>query len=40
MHPSSTPKYYDNLAKELEEAPNRTWFGNFMKRITNMVRLQ
>jgi len=40
MHPASKPDHYTALAKELEEAPNRTWFSNWVKRMQNLVRLQ
>ena len=40
MHPASKPDHYTALAKELEEAPNRTWWTNWVKRMQNLVRLQ
>lgn len=40
MRPASNPDHYDNLAKELEEIPNRSRFGNFMRRLQNMVRMK
>ncbi|KAM0716975.1 hypothetical protein Q7P37_006827 [Cladosporium fusiforme] len=36
MHPTSNPDHYTALAKELEEAPDRTWFGNWKKRMQNL----
>ncbi|KAK0908586.1 hypothetical protein LTR91_022919 [Friedmanniomyces endolithicus] len=38
MKPASNPSHYTDLARELDEAPSRTWFGNFAKRLKNMVR--
>ncbi|KAK3677417.1 hypothetical protein LTR78_002955 [Recurvomyces mirabilis] len=40
MNPASAPDMYINLAKELEEAPDRTWWGNFSKRMKNMIRMK
>ncbi|TKA82115.1 hypothetical protein B0A55_01818 [Friedmanniomyces simplex] len=40
MKPASNPNHYTDLARELEEAPSRTWFGNFAKRVKNMVRFK
>jgi len=40
MHPASMPNHYTNLARELDELPDRTWFGNFFRRMKNMVRMQ
>lgn len=36
--PSSDPEHYDVLVKELEEAPNRSWFGGLVKRIKGSLR--
>jgi len=40
MKPASNPSHYTDLARELDEAPSRTWFGNFAKRLKNMVRFR
>ncbi|KAK3072830.1 hypothetical protein LTR53_006105 [Teratosphaeriaceae sp. CCFEE 6253] len=36
MEPASNPTMYVDLKRELVEAPDRTWWGNFKKRITGM----
>jgi hypothetical protein len=40
LRPYSNPYHYDNLKRELDEMPNRTWLQNFVKRLQNMVRFQ
>ncbi|KAM7202994.1 hypothetical protein V8F20_004241 [Naviculisporaceae sp. PSN 640] len=40
MKPKSNPTYYEDLVKELEEAPNRTWFGRIANRLKGLVRLE
>lgn len=40
MHPTSNPDHYTALAKELDEAPDRTWFQNWKKRMQNLIRFQ
>ena len=40
MKPASSPGHYTDLARELDEAPDRTWLGNLKKRLSNMVRLR
>ena len=40
MNPKSMPEHYSNLAREIEEAPDRSWFANLKKRLSNMVRLE
>ncbi|KAK5108656.1 hypothetical protein LTR62_008147 [Meristemomyces frigidus] len=40
MKPASMPDHYTNLARELEEAPDRTWWGNMQKRLKNMIRMR
>ncbi|KAI1747610.1 hypothetical protein F4782DRAFT_520608 [Xylaria castorea] len=40
LQPKSNPTYFTNLLKELEEAPNRSWFDRFLLRIKGVVRLQ
>lgn len=39
-NPASQPKHYDDLVKELEEAPDRTWLGGVMKRIKGSLRFK
>ena len=36
--PASDPNYYDALIRELEEAPDRSWFGGFIKKIKGSLR--
>lgn len=38
MEPEGNPGYYQKLAKELDEIPDRSWLGNFVKRMQNLVR--
>ncbi|GAB7352144.1 hypothetical protein MBLNU459_g2634t1 [Dothideomycetes sp. NU459] len=40
MRPASNPDHYTNLAKELDEIPSRSRFGNFLRRLQNMVRMK
>lgn len=40
LRPESNPNYYVDLKKELLEAPNRSWFESFVKRMKNMVRMK
>jgi hypothetical protein len=40
MRPASDPMHYEKLATELEEAPDRGFFGRLMKRLGGMVRLK
>ncbi|KAJ9624175.1 hypothetical protein H2203_005626 [Taxawa tesnikishii (nom. ined.)] len=40
LKPQSSPNHYTNLAKEIEELPDRTWWGNMVKRFKGMVRMQ
>ena len=40
MHPASKPDHYTALEKELDEAPDRTWFGNWVNRMKNLVRMK
>ena len=39
LKPASSPRYYDELIKELDEAPNRSWFGRLVKRWKGLIRL-
>jgi cytochrome b pre-mRNA-processing protein 6 len=38
-NPASSPTYYDDLMREMQEAPTRSWFGAFVKRIKGSFRL-
>lgn len=38
-NPKSNPTYYDDLIREMQEAPNRSWFGGVMKRFKGALRL-
>lgn len=40
MKPASNPNHYTELEKELNEVPDRTWFGNFMKRMQGLIRFR
>ncbi|KAF2206915.1 hypothetical protein CERZMDRAFT_52154, partial [Cercospora zeae-maydis SCOH1-5] len=40
MEPASNPQHYEILKRELEELPNRSVFGNFVKRLKGMVRFR
>ena len=40
MRPKSNPTYYEDLLKELEEGPRRSWFNRMMLRISGLVRLR
>ena len=40
MKPASDPQHYQNLAKELEEIPDRSWLGRLVKRVQGMVRFR
>ena len=40
LRPKSNPKYYTDLVKELEEAPNRTFLGRMAKRLGGIIRFQ
>ncbi|GAB1316973.1 Cytochrome B pre-mRNA-processing protein 6 [Madurella fahalii] len=39
FEPESNPAYYNELIKELEEAPNRSFLGRIAKRLSGMIRL-
>ena len=39
MKPASSPNYYEELRKELDEAPNRSWIGRVAKRLRGLIRL-
>ncbi|KAL2057693.1 hypothetical protein ABVK25_002077 [Lepraria finkii] len=38
MKPASNPKYYDDLLKELNEAPTRSWFQSMVSRWKGFLR--
>lgn len=40
LEPKSQPTYFDDLIREIEEAPNRSWLGRLGKRISGMIRFQ
>jgi cytochrome b pre-mRNA-processing protein 6 len=37
-YPQSSPDHYDNVIKELNEAPDRTWAASFVKTIKGALR--
>lgn len=38
LNPNSQPQYFQDLLRELEEAPSRSWLQNVSKRLTGMFR--
>lgn len=38
MKPLSDPEHYEKIVKELEEAPNRSWFASLVNRWKGMIR--
>ncbi len=40
LEPKSQPTYFADLAREIEEAPKRTWLERIGKRLSGMIRLQ
>lgn len=38
MKPASNPKYYDELLKEIDEAPKRSWFQGVLNRWKGFLR--
>jgi len=38
-YPQSNPNHYDDLIKELDEAPTRTWAASLMMRLKGLVRM-
>jgi cytochrome b pre-mRNA-processing protein 6 len=36
--PASNPTYYEDLIREMQEAPTRSWLGGVMKRIKGSLR--
>ncbi|PWY88491.1 hypothetical protein BO70DRAFT_377968 [Aspergillus heteromorphus CBS 117.55] len=39
-HPASNPDYYDNLLREIDEAPSRDWLGRLRKRLAGVFRFK
>ena len=39
-YPQSKPTHYDDILREFEEAPDRTWLQRLWLRIQGSVRLQ
>lgn len=39
-YPQSRPTHYDDLLREFEEAPDRTWLQRLWLRLRGSVRLQ
>jgi len=40
MKPASSPTHYTDLVKELEEAPERSWFSQQMNKWKGFLRFQ
>ncbi|OTB00774.1 hypothetical protein M426DRAFT_324014 [Hypoxylon sp. CI-4A] len=40
LRPKSQPSYFTDLVRELEEAPNRSYFGRLWLRLKGVIRLQ
>ncbi|CAJ0547224.1 Ff.00g018510.m01.CDS01 [Fusarium sp. VM40] len=40
LEPKSQPTYFTDLVKEIDEAPNRSWFERLGKRLSGMIRFQ
>lgn len=40
LQPRSQPTYFDDLVREIEEAPKRTWLERLGKRLSGMIRLE
>jgi len=40
LEPNSQPTYFKDLVREIEEAPNRSWFERIGKRLSGMIRLK
>ncbi|KIW74751.1 hypothetical protein Z517_11521 [Fonsecaea pedrosoi CBS 271.37] len=39
-HPKTNASHYDDLVRELDEAPGRSWFTSFWNRLKGSVRLR
>lgn len=40
LEPKSQPTYFEDLVREIDEAPNRSWLERLGKRLTGMIRFQ
>ena len=40
LEPKSQPTYFEDLVREIEEAPRRTWLERLGKRLPGIIRLQ
>ncbi|KAK6206385.1 hypothetical protein QIS74_13556 [Colletotrichum tabaci] len=40
LRPASQPTYFQDLVRELEEAPTRGWLKNMSKKLSGMFRFQ
>ncbi|WYZ33783.1 hypothetical protein EsH8_I_000059 [Colletotrichum jinshuiense] len=40
LQPESQPTYFQDLLRELEEAPTRGWLQNMSKKLSGMFRFQ
>ncbi|GKT56148.1 hypothetical protein ColTof4_13930 [Colletotrichum tofieldiae] len=40
LEPASQPTYFQDLLRELEEAPTRGWLQNVSKKLSGMFRFQ
>ncbi|KAI8223163.1 hypothetical protein K4K54_006321 [Colletotrichum sp. SAR 10_86] len=40
LQPKSQPTYFNDLLRELEEAPTRGWLQNMSKKLSGMFRFQ
>jgi cytochrome b pre-mRNA-processing protein 6 len=38
LHPSANPSYYEDLVRELEEAPKRNWWQRTVNRWRGFIR--
>ena len=38
MKPASNPRYYDELLKEMDEAPKRSWLQSVLNRWKGFLR--
>ncbi|KAF4996509.1 hypothetical protein FDECE_12425 [Fusarium decemcellulare] len=40
LEPKSQPTYFQDLVREIDEAPNRSWLERLGKRLSGMIRFQ
>lgn len=40
LEPKSQPTYFQDLVREIEEAPRRSWLERLGKRLSGMIRLE